>query len=514
MTSQALQRRVVFSALAILRVFRLAVSRSDTTYKLLFVPGFEAARWQIGRWRAWLAFEKARKEVPGYRSFLAEHGDARPVARRFRPDFSPVPPTDKDSYVKRYSIEERCAGGRIPSAGVVIDESSGTSGVPNNWVRGPEERREVKQALQVAFHHALGKGPIFFVNAFALGPWATGMNVSMSLVDVAILKSVGPDVAKIESTLKTFGPGYRYVIAGYPPFLKTLIDTAEIEWERYDLTAIYGGEGMSEGMRAYLRRAFRALYGSYGASDLEINLAAESDFTIALRKLLGERPELCERIAGRPTGGLPMIFQYNPLDYCIESNEEGELLVTLCRTANAAPKIRYNIHDLGHVVRFPDLERALAEEGIRVGNLASRRSDLPLLFLYGRADQAVPYFGSKVTPTNVDEILFEFPELAERISSFALVVSEDERASKRLAFAFELRPGHERPDRVEELRDRFLERLRAINQDFREASRFIPAESVPMLAFHPAGTGPFAGHDVRLKRHYVQEASASSKSGP
>ena len=39
-------------------------------------------------------------------------------------------------------------------------------------------------------------------------------------------------------------------------------------------------------MRAYLLRSFRRVYGSYGASDLEINLAAETDLTIALRRLL------------------------------------------------------------------------------------------------------------------------------------------------------------------------------------------------------------------------------------
>jgi hypothetical protein len=48
-----------------------------------------------------------------------------------------------------------------------------------------------------------------------------------------------------------------------------------------------------------------------------------------------------------------------------------------------------------------------------------------------------------------------------------------------------------------------LARLAELNQDYREAARFMPAESVPTLELHTAGTGPFAGHDVRLKRHYI-----------
>jgi hypothetical protein len=48
-----------------------------------------------------------------------------------------------------------------------------------------------------------------------------------------------------------------------------------------------------------------------------------------------------------------------------------------------------------------------------------------------------------------------------------------------------------------------LARLAELNQDYREAARFMRAESVPTLELHTAGTGPFAGLDVRLKRHYI-----------
>jgi phenylacetate-CoA ligase len=482
---------------------RVLVS-SEATYKLLFLPGFERVRWRLGVWHAWLAYERARRQVPAYRAFLAERGDPRPRVRGLMPELSVVPVTDKDGYVRRYSVEERCRGGAIPRAGVVIDESSGTSGKPNNWVRGPEELREVKQALQVAMHHQFGREPLFLLNAFALGPWATGMNVSMSVVDIAILKSVGPDIAKIENTLKLFGPPYRYVIAGYPPFLKALVDTVDVDWSRYDVTAVFGGEGMSEGMRGYLLRSFRRVYGSYGASDLEINVAAENDFTIALRQLLAERDDLRARLCRLEHGALPMVFQYNPLDYLVETSAEGTLVVTVSRTRNAAPKIRYDIRDLGHVVRFPELRRTLAEAGVEADGLGARHSDLPLLFLYGRADDAVPYFGCKITPGNVEAAVFSSPELARRVGSFALLVAEDEHASKRLALALELRHGVDPPEDFERLRNRLLERLAELNQDFREASRFMPAESVPTLELHPAGTGPFAGHDVRLKRHYVR----------
>ena len=43
-----------------------------------------------------------------------------------------------------------------------------------------------------------------------------------------------------------------------------------------------------------------------------------------------------------------------------------------------------------------------------------------------------------------------------------------------------------------------------MNQDYREAARFIPHGKEPTLEFHAPGQGRLAGYDVRLKRRYVQ----------
>jgi len=48
--------------------------------------------------------------------------------------------------------------------------------------------------------------------------------------------------------------------------------------------------------------------------------------------------------------------------------------------------------------------------------------------------------------------------------------------------------------------------LAQLNQDYREAARFMPADSVPTLELHPHGTGPFTEEDVRLKKHYVRQS--------
>lgn len=501
-----IKKFIIFIFLKITKYFRSILSESDFTYKILFTPGYENFRWRVGKWKAWLVFQNARKSVPAYQDFIHKSKFKEVKIKGWDPDLTMIPFTDKESYVKKYSIEERCVDGLIPQKGVMIDESSGTSGSPNNWVRGTPERVAVKKALRFALHGVVGNKQIFILNAFALGPWATGMNVSMSFVDVSILKSVGPDVQKIENTLNTFGPSYQYVIMGYPPFLKSLIDNAKVDWQKFNIIVIYGGEGMSEGMRQYLSKVFKKVYGSYGASDLEINIAAENDFTIALRQTILNNIDLKQKLVRVQSNVLPMIFQYNPLDYYIETNEQGELLITLCRESNISPKIRYNIHDTGHVIRFPELKKIFRDFNMKLEDLGPIQSDLPLLFHYGRSDMAVAFFGCKITPPDIEEVVYNISELANIINSFSIITYEDEKINKKLVLAIELRQGKQIPslDKINHFNKDIFEKLKIVNQDYREVAHMIPADQEPKIEMYSFGEGPFKINDIRLKKHYIQ----------
>lgn len=482
------------------------VQNADSFKTIFIFP--ERFRLLHSKWKALDVFESAKETVPAYKDFIKNNMKDTITFKGLEPNLSCIPVTDKENYVRKYTIEQRCIDGIIPPRGTVIDESSGTSGKANNWVRGPHEREEIKRLLKHSMRYAVGNDPIFIINAFALGPWATGMNVSMSLVDVAILKSIGPDIKKIENTLLTFGPKYRYVIMGYPPFLKTLVDTAQVNWHEYNCLAIFGGEGMSEGMRWYLSRAFSKVFGSYGASDLEINIGSENDFTVSLRKLLTENKSLAQDLLLNNIHSYPMIFQYNPYDYLIETNDHNELIVTICRQTNRAPKIRYNIHDVGQVYQFSDLIRKLERNGIKIKDTFTSFTDLPLLFVYGRADSSVAYYGCKITPQNIEDTLFAFPELSHRINSFTILTEEDEQANKKLTIAFEQLPNHHLTNEIlQQHYDQFFEKLAQVNQDFRESIKMVPEDFKPTLELHSYSEGPFAVNDIRLKKHYIQKKS-------
>lgn len=490
----------VRSTLWLLWLLRRAMSKDRRAYVMMNSGALQPLLERIGMLRAEAVYLKARRRCPAYQGLLREAGHAG--GRRWK--LSGLPVMTKENYVKRYGMEARCYDGRLPAAGVVIDESSGSSGVPNNWVRSAAEREDVKRILQLNYQLIYGDSGCILLNCFALGPWATGMNVSMSLVDVGILKSLGPDQQKLENTLELFGPGYRYLLFGYPPFVKSFVDTTRLDLTRYHMDLIVGGEGITEAVRTHLLRHFRTVISSYGASDLEINIGVETELTINLRRRCVEDRELSRALFGRETP--PMIFQYNPLDYVVETSAEGELLFTIGRQASAAPKIRYNLRDVGGTIRYKELERELAARGVSISGLAARRSRLPLLYVYGRSDLTVPFYGAKLYPSDVEEVIHAHPVLARHVNSFQLASYEDERMNHRLKVRLETaRGGEAAVPPPAELRDILFDGLCRYNQDFREVTKMFTRDCVEAEVY-PFETGPFSGRDIRVKNKYVSAA--------
>jgi phenylacetate-CoA ligase len=198
----------------------------------------------LGRQLAWRAFENARREVPAYKRFLEEQGFVDKPGQTIAQRLVRIPTTDKQNYVRAFSTEERCIGGKIPGRDVVVDESSGSTGVPYNWVRSKAEVEYTRHIASYMHRYYFSADPLFIINAFSMGAWATGVTIGAALGPNGIVKSTGPDVEKILSTLRFFGPKYHYLITGYPPFLKHLIDCADaqdFDWQGYRLMGTVGG---------------------------------------------------------------------------------------------------------------------------------------------------------------------------------------------------------------------------------------------------------------------------------
>ena len=457
------------------------------------------------RARARRALLRAVRRVPAYAQFLARHSTPA----------DPVPETTKKNYIQSFPIESRCIDGRIPYTRVAIDESSGSTGTPFNWVRGDAERHHVHLLISYFSNYCFGRRPRITLNAFSMGAWATGVNMGLAMQGNSIVKNTGPDVAKILATLREFGPGLDYLVTGYPPFLKLLLDTARSEGfalQDYRLDALVGGEGMSEGLRDYLQRNFRNVFSGYGATDLEIAIAGETPLSVAIRRLARHDPAVRSALFGEDSR-LPMVFQYNALTHHIEVNVQGDLLVTITRGDMLSPRIRYNVGDQGGVARYDHMAQKLAAMDIDladfVGNADEPRLRLPFVWVHGRRDYTVSMMGANIYPEDLEQCLYADPALAELTRSFCLGLSDAQDGTTRPCFAFEIDA-----EPTADLQDRFAtsitSRLHELNADYRAAFDEYPEAMTPEIQLHRLGAGPFAADRDRIKQTRVFRQSRAA----
>jgi len=473
----------------------------------------------LGQLRAERAAWRAARQVPAYGRFLAEQGvDARalfPLGILGR-----LPETDKRNYVDRYGLLERCIDGRVPFRGTTIDESSGSTGTPYNWIRSSHERMVAHRNIGFFARYAFGTEPLVTINAFSMGAWAAGFNMSLGMLRHGIVKSTGPDLDKILSTLRYLGPGYRFLISGYPPFLKHLLDEGErvgFPWTDYRMHALVGGEGMTEELRDLLLTRFESVYSGYGATDIEIGMAGESPVSIAVRRLARARSDVREALFGRDPR-LPMVFQYNPLIHFMEVNAEREVICTVSRLDLLAPRIRYNVHDQGGIVGFGKTKKILASFGYDIDTLghspetAGPRGQLPwvkpiplpFLWINGRRDATISVMGSNIYPEDIESVVYRDAELVPRLHSFLLSVVDDATGTPRPHVALELVEMDGVDDAWRERRaDRLRDGLFELNIDYRSSVGEFPEAMRPIVATFALGEGPFAANASRIKERRI-----------
>jgi phenylacetate-CoA ligase len=468
---------------------------------------------RFARLHAWMTCQFAALDVPAYRDFLVNNG------WQFRWfDLSSYPPTSKQSYVKAYPEAQRCRNGVLEIDGTVVDESSGSSGQPFNWVRSRSELRSVHKNLAGYATMIFPGKRRFVINAYSMGAWATGTNTGIAMARIAMVKNTGPDLRKIIDTLLYFGPSFEYVVTAYPPFLKRLrdeLDAADFPWADYRISGLVGGEGMTEALRDYLEERFLKVRSGYGASDLTIGMAGETDFTVWLRRRLRTDPALRAALLGQDEHRLPMVFQYNPLETYLETSPSSELHCTLNSMAVINPRVRYNIGDEGRLYDLPAVMALLdpAARSSAEAALAVDKMQLPLLFLFGRKDSTISYLGANIYPQDVEYGLYEGNPHANQLEGFCLELRERADLETRPVVHLLLRAGAEvdAAELAELCRAGVLAHLAAASRDFAASLTEDPSAGELAVEVHAFGTGPFAaaGGAGTIKNVYLIRGAAA-----
>jgi phenylacetate-CoA ligase len=152
---------------------------------------------------------------------------------------------------------------------------------------------------------------------------------------------------------------------------------------------------------------------------------------------------------------------------------------------------------------YVDLAARLRSAGVEIDLLAANRSHLPILFVYGRSDLTISFYGANIYPVEISEIIQGRKDLNHQIHSFQLAYHENSRIDARLKITLELMP--DLPiDRlsIDLLRDCFWQGLANRNQDFREVTKMFDRRSIE-IELQAYGTGVFSDRDPRIKHAYI-----------
>jgi phenylacetate-CoA ligase len=114
----------------------------------------------------------------------------------------------------------------------------------------------------------------------------------------------------------------------------------------------------------------------------------------------------------------------------------------------------------------------------------------------------VPFYGCKVFPSDIEQILSSESALMASFGTFQLAVTEDEHLTSHLTIHLEGTGTELPPPLADSLQDLFFDGLVRVNQDFREVSKLFDRRQVHVQV-HPRDTGPFAGRDIRIKNRYI-----------
>jgi phenylacetate-CoA ligase len=459
-------------------------------------------------------FQSVAHSVPAYGAFLEHHGVSPDAIREFA-DFERLPTITKENYLLRYPLPQLCRNGRLESNDMIA-VSSGSTGTPCFWPRFLCDEIEVVTRFEQVFHGSFraDERRTLAVVCFTLGTWVGGMYTTACCRLLAAkgypitVVTPGNNREEIYKAVAELSPLYdQTVLLGYPPFLKGIVDEGRargIDWATHGIRCVMAGEVFSEewrglvGERAGSHDPLHDSASLYGTADAGV-LGNETPLSICIRRWLSANPRASRELFRESR--LPTLVQYDPMSRFFEALEGGLIF----SGDNGIPLIRYNILDTGGIVAFDALLEFLRDWGF--DPLAAFASDargvyrLPFVYVFGRSNFTVSYYGANIFPENVT-VGLEQTGINEWVTGkFVLQAIEGEDRNLVLSIAVELAPWESESEaRAAAVAASIRDQLLRLNSEF--ANYVPPAAQTPRVTLRPTGDPEY--FPVGVKHRYTR----------
>ena len=417
-------------------------------------------------------FQDVVTKVPAYQQFLATHHRSIDDIQTWE-DFQTLPLITKENYLCQYSLSQLCRHGQLETCDLIA-VSSGEQIFYDSFQA--DQRRTLA------------------VICFTLGTWVGGIYTTACCRHLATkgypLTVITPGNQKPEifRVIRELGEQFEQVVLlGYPPFIKDVIDTGiteGIEWAKYQVKLVFAGEVFSEEWRRLVGERVGSTqpnYDSaslYGTADAGV-LGNETPLSICIRQFLSENPEIAKQLFGESR--LPTLVQYDPKSRFFEVQKtDNSITGTLLFSGdNGIPLIRYHIADQGGIIEFQEMLNFLKQWDFDPILELQKTGDrgiypLPFVFIFGRSQFIISYFGANIYPENIT-VGLEQPLIKDWVTGkFVMSILEDSDQNRFLSVVVELAPGiEETEDKKQAIAHSILTQLKRLNSEF---ANYVPPE--------------------------------------
>jgi len=442
-------------------------------------------------------FKEASQRVPACKNFLAEN-KINPAKIKSKSDFDQIPITNKENYIRKYPLKDLVWDGNLEKY-YIMSSSSGSTGNPFFWPRGVYQEVEgaIQSELIYNFFYDVKDKATLYVIGFAMGTWIAGpyMLAATELVSQKnsniIVVTPGTDKELFTKLVKNLAPNFEVIIlAGYPPIIKDIVDQAAdfgLNWKKYNVKTFFAGENFTESYREHIlnelgsKKPYLDCISVYGSADAAI-LAHETPISTLVRKIASNNETVAEFLFKDKV--IPFLGQYHPnLKYFQVSDEK-----ILFSTYSGIPLIRYAIGDRGGLIDYSEMSKKLMVQGIdfkseikRLG-LEQYNWNLPFVYLFGRTDLTVIFYGANIYPENIKPVLDRKNWSNILSGKFLMSVEEDRKKDKEIHIKVELAKNISRTKKIsEKLQKDIFESLKKLNSEYNIIFRSIGKQAIPKV---------------------------------
>jgi phenylacetate-CoA ligase len=232
-------------------------------------------------------------------------------------------------------------------------------------------------------------------------------------------------------------------------------------------------------------------------------LGNETPFSIAIRRWLADNPNAARALFGESR--LPTLVQYDPISRFFETHD-GTLVVS---GESSVPLVRYHIADKGGTISFAAMLDFLKYHGINQLTDLGLAADfiprqLPFVYVFGRADFTVSYYGANIYPENITVGLEQVNIMNWVSGKFVLESRENIDGDKFLHITVELLPTVA-PSKTlaTHIANSIRSQLLRLNSEF---ANYTPEErQLPVISLLPFGDAEY--FPIGLKHRYTRKTA-------